>query len=298
MTIFTIGADPEVFVKKNGKPFSAHGLVDGTKESPLKTENGAIQVDGLALEFNIDPTPLDDFNQFNKNILSTLKELKTAAQNNVSNGKINLVAEPTQEFGKEYLDALPDEAKELGCDPDYNAYTCKENPKPDGEATFRTGAGHIHVGWGTDIPVENEEHIKICADFVKMLDGTVGMFMTYIDRDPKRRNLYGKAGAMRPKPYGVEYRTPSNVWITSKNYRKVVHELIKIAIARKKYGESSICDRNREYSEAEVIEIINTGDWKKAKKIVSCFLASSSYTYGKEWRKIVEKFKERDNNER
>jgi hypothetical protein len=31
----------------------------------------------------------------------------------------------------------------------------------------------------------------------------------------KRRELYGKAGAFRPKHYGCEYRTPSNVWLSN-----------------------------------------------------------------------------------
>lgn len=65
--------------------------------------------------------------------------------------------------------------------------------RPEGDRLFRTGAGHIHIGWGADIPVDNREHHEICASFVKMLDATVGLFMTCIDRDPRRRELYGKA---------------------------------------------------------------------------------------------------------
>jgi hypothetical protein len=33
-----------------------------------------------------------------------------------------------------------------------------------------------------------------------------------MDDGEERKKLYGKAGAMRIKPYGVEYRTPSNWW--------------------------------------------------------------------------------------
>jgi hypothetical protein len=29
---------------------------------------------------------------------------------------------------------------------------------------------------------------------------------------PIRRGIYGGAGSFRPKPYGMEYRTPSNNW--------------------------------------------------------------------------------------
>lgn len=236
MTIFTIGCDPEVFVTRKGKPHSAFGLLEGTKEKPHKTELGAYQVDGMAAEFNTDPVNLTThyngdsfmFETWNERIVSQMKAIREALPDDCS-----IRAVPVMDFGQEFLDQQPDEAKELGCDPDYSAYTLKPNPRPDGEATFRTGAGHIHIGWGADIPVNNEEHIQICADFVKVLDATVGMLMTYIDREPRRRLLYGKAGAFRPKPYGVEYRTPSNVWINNRDMRKAVWVLTQEAIARR-----------------------------------------------------------------
>jgi hypothetical protein len=131
---------------------------------------------------------------------------------------------------------LPDEAKILGCDPDYNAYTGELNPTPDGTRTFRTAAGHVHVGWGADIPTDNPEHLEICRNFVKQLDTTVGMLMCIIDRDPQRRELYGKAGAFRPKSYGVEYRTPSNIWLKNVQFRRAIFELMNVAIYRERQG--------------------------------------------------------------
>jgi len=50
-----VGCDPELFVKKDGVLVSAHGLVQGSKEHPFRVSKGAVQVDGMALEFNIDP---------------------------------------------------------------------------------------------------------------------------------------------------------------------------------------------------------------------------------------------------
>jgi hypothetical protein len=236
MTNFTFGCDPEVFLKKRGKPVSALGLIPGDKKNPHKTDGGAIQVDGMAAEFNIDPVPMNDFETFNTRIVKQIKEIRGRAEG------YNLNISPTQEFGKEFLDAQPKEAKELGCDPDYNAYTLKPNPMPDGERTFRTGAGHVHIGWGADIPVDNEEHIEICANFVKVLDATLGLFMTLIDDDPLRRELYGKAGAFRPKPYGVEYRTPSNVWIKHRDNRRAVFALLRYAtwLATTKFPENTL----------------------------------------------------------
>ena len=258
--MFTIGADPEIFVKKNGNPFSAHDLVPGTKESPHKTTVGAIQVDGLALEFNIDPVPQLDFEAFNYNIVKTISDLRAA----VGKG-YNFNIASVQDFGKELLEKQPAKALELGCDPDWNAYTEAVNPSPDAkEVTYRTGAGHIHIGWGTDIPVDNVDHIKICSNFIKMLDGTVGMFMTCIDRDPRRRELYGKAGAFRPKPYGVEYRTPSNLWIVNRNRRQIVHSLLNTAIKNQKNNAY-----DRLFTGYNIERIINTGDVDAAKYLLN-----------------------------
>jgi hypothetical protein len=260
---FLIGADPEVFVRKNGKPLSAYGMIEGTKDSPKKTSNGAVQVDGMALEFNIDPTPYRDFNAFNFNIVKTVRDLKELA------GGVTLVPEPVQEFGKEFMDAQPDAAKELGCDPDFNAYTGEENPRPDGDRPFRTGAGHVHVGWGEGIPVDNPEHFEICQGFVKMLDATVGLYMAYIDRDPRRRELYGKAGAFRVKPYGVEYRTPSNVWIKNKARRQMMHYMINRAIDEHIKGNGP--EQLYNVTQDEVREIIDSGDWERAHNILDVY---------------------------
>ena len=51
---FTIGADPEVFVADSltNTFVSAHDLVPGTKLEPFAVNKGAVQVDGMALEFN------------------------------------------------------------------------------------------------------------------------------------------------------------------------------------------------------------------------------------------------------
>lgn len=269
--MFTLGADPEIFVKKDGKPFSAHGLLTGTKKEPLKTSVGAVQVDGMALEFNIDPVAQGDFERFNYEIVKTIKDMREIVAD--KDGKLSFVYEPVMEFGEEYLAQQPEEAKELGCDPDWCAYTMAPNPKPDGERPFRTGAGHIHIGWGADIPVDNEEHLEICASFIKMLDATLGMFMTVIDRDPRRRELYGKAGAFRPKPYGVEYRTPSNVWIKNRDRRMVVHALINRAIQYQTAGYSIQAVSGR--TEETVQEIINNGDFVSAQTIVDTILYHS-----------------------
>ena len=276
---FTFGCDPEIFLNKNGKAISAYGLIPGDKKNPFKTDGGAVQVDGMATEFNTDPIDQNDFEGFNINIIKQIKQIKAMVGSGVS---LSIV--PVQDFDEKTMAEAPDEAKELGCDPDYNAYTLEPNPRPEGEdVLFRTGAGHIHIGWGADIPVDNEDHIKICADFVKMLDLFVGFFMTYIDREPRRRELYGKAGAFRPKSYGVEYRTPSNVWIKNRNYRYLIHKLTNLAITRHTQGYTP-----EQYfvgkvfnPKKSIVDIINTGDYRTAKTFLDMVLA-----YDPTWKEV------------
>ena len=269
---FTIGCDPEIFLKKNNKGHSCFGLIPGDKQNPFKTDGGAVQVDGMAAEFNTDPVPIHNFDEFNANIIKQLKFLRNEIPKEYS---LSIV--PVMDFDKKHMDEQPEAAKELGCDPDYNAYTLKPNPRPEGASVyFRSGAGHIHYGWGADIPTDNEDHLKICANFVKCLDATVGLFMTFIDREPRRRELYGKAGAFRPKSYGVEYRTPSNVWIINRDTRKLIHALSKKTIDLASNGREA-CDIIG-VREDEIQEIINTGNHALAKIYLDNFLSYGFYS--------------------
>jgi len=275
---FMVGADPEVFVSKNGKPIAVceTGL-PGTKSAPYKTDAGAVQQDGFAAEFNIDPTRIQDFDGFNANIVKTISDLRALMPG------ANLSITPVQEFDPAYMAAQPDETKELGCDPDYNAYTLEPNPRPDGDRNFRTGAGHVHIGWGADIPTDNPEHMEICAGFIKMCDATIGMYMTFIDRDPRRRELYGCAGAFRPKPYGVEYRTPSNLWIKNKNRRFMMHYMINKAVNYQSSGYS--VEKITGYPEDAIRDIINRGDYSTARGIAEKVMGG--YGYQAAWQNIL-----------
>jgi len=282
MSEFTIGVDPEIFLTQGGKPVSAHGLIEGDKKNPYKVPSGAYQVDGTAVEFNTDPVAYNNFEEFNAKIVTVMKTLASAVKEK-GNYKFNI--SPVQEYPQDYFDSIPLEAKELGCDPDYCAYTLEQNPRPEGDRLFRTGAGHIHVGWGADIPVENREHHEICASFVKMLDATVGLFMTVIDREPRRRELYGKARAYQAKPYGVEYRFPSNVWLKTRTRRQITHKLLVKAIQSMKAGHT--VESLTRVSSESIQSILNTGDVTNAKFILSAidYMTMKNYFASAEFKK-------------
>lgn len=221
-----IGADPEVFAFKDGKAVSAHGLVKGDKQNPFKVDKGAIQVDGMALEFNIDPAKNAD--EFVENITTVMNILAGEVPD------LELRAVPTATFSRKILDAQPLEALILGCEPDFNAYNGgRANPTPNAkDVNFRTGAGHIHIGWGENIPIDDPSHIEACCHFAKELDFALAVPAMKFDSDTKRRHLYGKAGCFRPKSYGMEYRTLSNAWLAHPDLIRWVYSNTQLAFSR------------------------------------------------------------------
>jgi len=89
------GADPELFVFQHGKVQSGYGLIEGDKENPFKVENGAVQVDGMALEFNIDPAM--DEEGFVFNLESVMRQLQKMVPD------YELHADPVAHFGAEFI---------------------------------------------------------------------------------------------------------------------------------------------------------------------------------------------------
>lgn len=196
-----IGCDPELFVSKGGIVTSAYGLLPGDKAHPHKVNRGTIQVDGTAAEIGIDPA--DNKEDWLISLEEVMQQLEAMIP------EFDLRIQATVEYDPYYLASLPAKARELGCDPDYNAYTLCPNEKPDEHPSLRTAGGHIHVGWGTNL----QNHFESCAAMVRQLDFYLGVPSVLWDKNKERRLMYGKAGAFRPKPYGLEYRSLSNKWL-------------------------------------------------------------------------------------
>lgn len=210
-----VGADTELFLKRGKKHISAFGEIPGTKSNPFVVPFGAVQVDGMALEFNIDPAKSEA--EFVHNTSSVLEKLQSMLPND------QLIIEPTYKFSKATMDEQPAVATEVGCDPDFNAYTGEANPMPKPLKCSRTAGGHIHVGWCTGVDPTHPEHVKACIMLVKQLDFYLGLASFVFDEDTARRKVYGQAGSFRPKSYGVEYRSLSNAWAKDTKYTSWVY---------------------------------------------------------------------------
>lgn len=249
-----LGTDPEVFMKQHGKFISAHGMVEGDKESPYLVKDGAVQVDGMALEFNTDPAA--SLEEFVGNVDSVLAQLKEMVPD------YEVVATPVAHFGYDYIQSQPEKAKELGCDPDFNAYTGKENEVPNAELPFRTGAGHVHLGWTEGADIQDPIHFAACMSIVKQLDFYLGLVSLTFDTESERRAMYGAAGAFRPKSYGVEYRTLSNAWLASQGLIAWVWKAANKAV------ESTMAGENLTEQYGDIQTIINTSDVDAARQLI------------------------------
>src|SRR5690606_20951516 len=121
--------------------------------------------------------------------------------------------------------------------------------------------GHVHVGY------DNQEAINP-IQLVRALDLFLGIPSVLLDNDTRRRQLYGKAGCFRKKPYGVEYRTLSNFWIHSEDLIKFVYKGARKAVAMVEKGfEITV----RDPIAKEIISCIDNSDRDRARRICEEF---------------------------
>ena len=251
---FLLGADPEVFLQKDGYFFSGFGMIKGDKRHPQKVDKGAVQVDGMALEFNIDPATCEE--EFVNNVQAVMGTLQSMVP------EYQLTPTPTAHFTPEYMATQPDEALELGCEPDFCAYTGKANDKPDGNVCYRTGAGHVHIGITENKDIDDPIHKQMCDIIARELDVYLALPSLLFDEDTERRSLYGKAGCIRYKEYGLEYRVLSNKWLSSPELISWVYRSVATCLRNLSAGV-----RHQDTLD-NVEEIINNSDVEAAKAII------------------------------
>ncbi len=233
MQSIKLGADPEGFLSLGGRFISADGLIPGNKKEPFKVERGAVQVDGMAVEFNIDAVETED--EFEKNMSTVISQLDEIVKKVDKDIQINWT--PFVEFDKEVWDRSSNDSKVLGCDPDFNVSgEVNENPSMRIEGTrYRTAAGHIHIGWTSNQDVHSASHFDNCLYLSKyFFENRIENFVPVTTEEYRRLEYYGLQGSFRPKSYGVELRGPSNLWVRNEKSRRnmfnVVRNTMKIAV--------------------------------------------------------------------
>ncbi len=201
-----LGSDPEVFlINPVGKHIAINGIINAGKNNPMQIKDMpkgfTLQEDNVALEYGIPPAATAE--EFDKYIQQVMDKSRTFLPEGLDFSKLSCTV-----FEDDQL--MHPMSRKFGCEPDYCAYTLEPNPSPMPPCEgMRSAGGHIHVET-EDCPYE----------VAKSMDFHLGIPSVLMDDGVERKQLYGKAGAFRYKPYGVEYRTLSNFWVFSPELRK------------------------------------------------------------------------------
>lgn len=215
--ITAIGSDPELILldKTTRNPVSAIGL-DMCKDSIN------LYADNLLAEFNHAPFAPTEFVDGVKETVQTVSRMLSTFKS----GCTFQVGQCEASYSPEDLSS--NAAQEVGCEPFYNAYnpSVASVPQPYTDSR-RFAGGHIHLAYDTSgLPPEL---------FVSILDKEL------LPLDPNhgktvRSDFYGARGSFRYKPYGIEYRAPSNFWLAQPDLITSVLSDIKNFVNKKYYG--------------------------------------------------------------
>ena len=205
--MLTFGSDPELFITKpGGRIVAAHSVGIPYLDKSPEVTGGRYFRDGWALELN--PHPSTDPTELYKNIKSILSTVKKMLPEGHGFSSV-----PCTFIDLSQLKDAPDDVKEFGCNPAYDAYKLQVT-KPDVDAKtypLRSLSGHLHF---SGLPhLDNTDNYP---DIIKFLDLYVGLPLSIVfsrGAQYKRRAFYGRAGEFRPQRYssgtrGLEYRTP------------------------------------------------------------------------------------------
>lgn len=258
----TIGSDAEFFVSIDGtkeRLVSIEGRIGGTKDEPLDIGNGImLQEDNMSAEFNIPPCSSAD--EFADYIELGISEVERVTGLKAYEKQIGY-------FDENSLSTK--QAQTFGCDPESDAWTgIYFQAECDTSRNWRTAAGHIHIG--------NELIASSCesqVELIKVLDLFLGL-QSVLDDDKEesvmRRKVYGKAGSMRIKEYGVEYRVLSNYWIFNREKTKNVFNMALFCTNLVLSGKSAYEMLSSEkINPRDLVNAINNSDQVYAKDVLT-----------------------------
>lgn len=261
----TFGADPELFLSKDGEIIGAekvipkHGLQLVNEETGEEEGDPIVIIDGVQAELN--PTASSCRESFSYSIKACFEALHTSLQNTGAKAEFK----QTIEVSKNELKSLAAENQVFGCSPSNNAYEESKITVEAKEYPYRSAGGHIHFG---ENYIQLVELYKTPEDVIKILDIVLGNTCVLLDRDPgniERRKVYGRAGEFRTPKHGLEYRTLSNFWLKHYVLTSFVLSMGRLAVCiaadpKAKAGLLELVDMK------QIRTAINTNDFDLAYK--------------------------------
>lgn len=260
-----MGCDPEFFIRNKGEVVGAEKLLPKGGLTVAHGSNSNLSkfiIDGVQAELN--PRP----NTCREGLAAEISRCMMVLQDTLKSKGMTADFSQAVEIKAKELDTLSDDAKKFGCAPSlatYDAGIKIESVDPTKYLT-RAAGGHIHIGLD-----KTSMAIKEAEKTVRLLDIICGNTCVLMDRDKgniERRKLYGRAGEYRLPKHGLEYRTPSNFWLTAIPLMSIVFGLARLAVQLSYHN-----NREQYYKaitgavkEKDIINAINNNDFDLAMK--------------------------------
>lgn len=266
---FSMGSDPEfMLVDKDGKYRSAIEVIHGTKKRPVTLKGGH-----LTFWDNVLAECCPKYGKTKEEVIENFRECFQGLASLVA--PLRLTPQASNTYPKE--ECKHPGALEFGCEPELNAYEMRTILPPDGAtgSTFRSGGGHIHIGHltGDEYPLKDQTDVGKWW-VARYMDWFVGLPSLVMDNDPTsqaRRKLYGGAGNLRMKPYGIEYRTLSVFWLRSPELVSAIWDLTERCIdfvQTSSEEAQNALEALWEKHQAHIRVAIDNGDQKEGLKLL------------------------------
>jgi hypothetical protein len=226
---FSFGTDPEFMLEKDGKIYSAIGMLAGDKDRKTKLKEFEFYYDNVLAECTIPPTytNTDAVNTI-KNCIKTLHQIVKP---------MKPIIKASHHYDKSEL--WHKDAFKVYCVEENCCYTMREIQQDEeifNKTNLRSAGGHIHIGHPE---LKKKWNGWIAA---RLMDLFLGIPSVFLDDDPtskNRKKIYGQAGRFRFTSYGIEYRSLSNFWLKSPKLVSFVFN-----------------------ASQKVVSLIESGDWK------------------------------------
>lgn len=258
MTNITLGSDPElhIFDQQKRRIVSAIPVVQKDKNSPIHLGDGIhTYADNVLIEATFPPaTEKKEFIGRFKNAFSKMQ--------NFLGDRYRLVPKAAHTYHKDEL--KDNRAWEIGCSPNFDAYSVSINESTPFKTGLRTGSCHIHVG------NEKLQDFDTRISTIKLLDVFLGCASVLFDRDKTskaRRQYYGTASEHRPTSFGLEYRVLSPFVLNSPETIDLTVDLVNHTLTH--VFKNTINDVLQLVKPEDVRAAINTCNRKLAAQILN-----------------------------
>lgn len=242
----TFGADPEIFIFDNDsrRIVSAIEVLRRDKNDPfILNKDVKFYYDNCMAEFTVRPAVSKA--DFIASIGESLQLINLFLQKEFR-GRYSIQIQASHRFDPEFLEH--DEAKKIGCNPEYDADLVEEVFPPDFSGNLRSAGGHIALGYPDFNKVEDVTKVPILSfegkfNLTRLLDYYLAIPFVTIDNDQTstdRRTIYGTAAKYRLPMFGVEYRTLPNYWIQSPKLVGLIADLAIVAYKKLLAGDFSV----------------------------------------------------------